>query len=63
MKNTGKPKYEIGEWVKFRKGGRTLWGCIREQYYDPHYESWVYDIGRNKQTFRMVYERDIIEVK
>ena len=54
------PKYPVGEWVKFRKGGRTLRGCIGWRYYDRHYESWVYDIGRNKQTFRMIYEDRIL---
>ena len=56
-----KPKYKIGEWVKFSKGERTLRGCICERYFDRIYESWVYDIGRNKQTFRNVYEARIIE--
>lgn len=56
-----KPKYQLQEWVKFSKGGRTLRGCITWRWYDRHYESWVYDITRNKQTFREVYEERIIE--
>ncbi len=62
MRNTGIPKYKIGSWVKFRTGKRTLWGNI-VGWYSNSADAVIYEISRNKQTFRMVYEQDIIEVK
>jgi len=61
MKNTGVPKYKIGEWVKFRTGKRTLRGCITG-WYSNSADAVIYQIGRNKQTFREIYEDDIIEL-
>lgn len=60
MKNTGKPKYKIGEWVKFRTSKRTLRGCI-EGWYANSADAVIYEIIRNKQNFRMIYEDNIIE--
>ena len=57
-----KPKYQIEERVKFRKGNRILRGVIKVCYWyrsDP--EFLIYYIASNKKTFRMIYEDDIIE--
>jgi hypothetical protein len=61
MKNTGIPKYKIGQWVKFRTGKRTLRGCIVGWYLNSA-DAVIYQIARNKQTFRMIYESAIIEL-
>jgi len=61
MRNTGIPKYEISQWVKFRTGKRTLRGCITG-WYSNSADAIIYTIERNKQTFRMVYELDIIGI-
>jgi len=61
VKNTGVPKYKIGEWVKFRTGKRTLRGCITG-WYSNSADAVIYEIARNKQTFREIYEDDIIEL-
>ena len=57
-----KPKYKLGQWVKFRTGKRVLHGCIMERFIS-NANGAIYDIARNKQNFRMIYERNILEVK
>lgn len=58
--NTGIPKYKIGQWVKFRTGKRTLSGYIIG-WYTNSADAVIYQIERNKQTFRMVYESRVLK--
>ena len=60
IRNTGKPKFKIGEWVKFQTGNRILRGCIASWYLNSA-DAVIYDIGRNKQTFRLIYESNVLE--
>ena len=59
---TIKPKYKIGEWVKFCTGKRILRGVIIG-WYSNSADAVIYDIARNKQTFRTIYESEIIVSK
>ncbi len=61
MRNTGIAKYRIGTWVKFRTGNRTLRGCI-EGWHANSADAVIYTIARNKQTFKLIYEDNIIEL-
>ena len=57
-----KPKYKCGQWVRFRKGGRILSGCISNVGFTDYTRTEAcYEIGRSKQIFRNVYERNILE--
>lgn len=62
MRNTGIPKYKIGEWVKFQTGKRTLRGCI-VGWYTNSADAVIYEIARNKQTFRLIYEDNILSIR
>ena len=53
-------KYKEGAWVKFRTGKRTLSGRIIGRSRNIG-DTISYTIALNKQTFRSIPERDILE--
>ena len=63
-----KPKYRRGQWVRFYLGGyllntkrRIMRGSI-SGWYTSSGGAVVYGINRNKQTYRDIYESDIIGI-
>ena len=57
-----KPKYKKGQWVEFLYGfpqQRKYKGCI-SGWYSNTTDKVIYDICRNKKSYRMIYEDDII---